>query len=187
MFFNIDYDPYFREEAEAVSAAIQNIFGYKCRIRRKQHPELLRFNQELGVYQVRRPLIENTIYITGNQIATSRARHMDEAFLGVAFRPKKVTLLSLAMLLNKREAKEDKQKAQKEYLEHLKRLVIHEIGHWAVGDQLDYDDYARSIFDVGSHCRDARCVMYPGGTKLLTGGYEKYFCDSCYNSLKKEL
>ncbi len=78
--------------------------------------------------------------------------------------------------------KEVKEVSKAIYKQRLKRLVIHEIGHWDVTNQLHYGDLTDRIFDPGPHCPDNHCIM---STESLDNPniYPSFFCPLCLPSL----
>lgn len=183
----IDYDPYLKKEALIVKEIIQKILNYQVTLKQKQHQDFLEFHPEYGVYRVNFPTnIENTIYLTGNQILQTYGKSAEDFCYGVSNPKTKSVILSLARLRGLKGEDSSLLKVSfKEYERRLKHLTVHEIGHWAVLNQDHFDDFANSIFDQGPHCRDPRCVMYPGATIVKSKTYRNYFCPSCIKKLLK--
>lgn len=62
-------------------------------------------------------------------------------------------------------------------------VTVHEIGHWAITNKDHLDEFDYSL-DAGRHCKDNKCVMYPG-LSSKTFMYKDYFCLLCKKSLLK--
>ncbi len=184
----LDYDPHLFSEAEIASEVIRSVFNFKLKVRRRQHLELLTFDEDHGVYRTN--FLDSTIktvYLTGNQILTTNAKSREDFLFGVANPKTQTVIVSLARLRSLNGEDSSVLEITKSlYQKRIKHLVVHEIGHWAVIDQLLYDENVNSIFDQGPHCRDNKCVMYSGNTLRPKNTYREYFCASCRKSLLKD-
>lgn len=183
------YDPYLKKEAQIVQKTISKVFGLESDIHQKQRDDLLRFDGDLGIYTVSIPKkVTNTIYLTGNQIAAKGAKSAHDFLFGGANIKNRTVVISLARLRMKNT--EYKHGIYEDPLDEVsfsvleKRLeivTVHEIGHWAIADKDHMDEFDYSP-DSGLHCKDKKCVMYPG---LLskTSLYKNYFCPLCKKTL----
>lgn len=183
----VDYDPYIRKEAQVVADIIKKIFGYKVSLRKKEHQDFLEFEEEFGIYRVNFPKdVAKTVYVTGNQLLSAYPKSVEDFCYGVSSPKTKSVIISLARLRGlKGEDSSILRVSRKEYERRIKHLTAHEVGHWAVENQYHFDDYAHSIFDQGPHCKDPRCVMYPGATMAKSSIYRKFFCPLCIKNLIK--
>lgn len=189
MKLQIYYDPYLKKEAQIVQKIIAKVFGYTSSLYQKERDDLLEFDEDLGIYTVSIPQdVFNTVYITGNQVAAKGAKSPHEFIFGGANSKNKTAVISLARL----RMKDTKYKhgifegpsdevSPSVSKKRIEIVTVHEIGHWAVinKDHMDEFDYSP---DSGLHCKDNKCVMYPG---LLskTSMHKDYFCPLCKKSL----
>ncbi len=187
MKLSVDYDPYIRKEGLIVADIIKKIFGYKVSVRKKEHQDFLEFDEEFGIYRVNFPAkVVNTVYVTGNQILSAYPKSVEDFCYGVSSPKTKSVIISLARLRGlKGEDSSVLRVSKKEYERRIKNLTVHEVGHWAVKNQDHFDDYAKSIFDQGAHCRDPKCVMHPGATMAKSNIYRKFLCPLCFSNLIK--
>ena len=157
-----------QEYMDYIKTSVKNFYGYDCVIKSKLNlsTDILagsRTRYEAGKILKKYNSKENVLLITEKDIAHRKSSEFPEwGLFGLGFRPGKTCIISTYRL------KKNVPKAK--FLERLKKVALHEIGH-----NLGLD-----------HCaNDKECMMTSASGTVKQVDREKiWFCSKCWNQIR---
>ena len=157
-----------QEYINYIKKSVENFYGYDCVVRSKLNltTDILagsRTRYEAGKILKKYNSKENVLLITEKDIAHKKSNDFPEwGVFGLGFRPGKTSVISTFRL--------KKNVSNGKFLERLKKVALHEIGH-----------------NLGlEHCtNDKDCMMTSASGTVKQVDREKiWFCSKCWNQIR---